>query len=218
MKIAQIAPLAESVPPQRYGGTERIVSYLTEELVRQGHDVTLFASGDSTTRAELHATVPTALRLNTSVKDPWPYAVLQLEHVRRRADEFDVLHFHWDYLHFPLMRALGYSNTAHHDAWPSRSRRLPGVVRHFQRCGTGVDFQISSVSRWRDATGQVRCTMGFPPNVCRFEPRPRGDYLAFLGRISPEKRVDRAIEIAGRAGHEAQDCSQSGCGRPEVFP
>src|SRR5437763_9518246 len=101
MKIAQISPLIESVPPKLYGGTERIVSYLTEELVRQGHDVVLFASGDSTTQAELVPCSPTALRLG-QIRDATPYSVLQLEQLRRRANEFDILHFHTDYLHFPL--------------------------------------------------------------------------------------------------------------------
>src|SRR5687767_3546069 len=111
MKIAQVAPLIESVPPKFYGGTERVVSYLTEELVRQGHEVTLFASGDSETAASLHATVPAALRLNPAIQDPLVYEVLQLEEVRKRAREFDVVHFHSDYLHFPLIRALGLTNT-----------------------------------------------------------------------------------------------------------
>ncbi len=107
MKIAQIAPLIESVPPKLYGGTERVVSYLTEELVRLGHDVTLFASGDSVTSAELVACIPSALRLNPSVSDPLPHNILMLEQVRRRAEEFDILHFHVDYLHYPLFRNSG---------------------------------------------------------------------------------------------------------------
>src|SRR5690349_12878837 len=106
MKIAQIAPLFESVPPRGYGGTERIVSYLTEELVRQGHDVTLFASGDSQTAANLVACCDKALRLDTNCNDPLPYQMMQLEAVRRRATAFDVLHFHTDLLHFPLLRSL----------------------------------------------------------------------------------------------------------------
>src|SRR4026208_1777698 len=106
MKIAQVAPLYESVPPKYYGGTERVVSYLTEELVRQGHDVTLFASGDSHTKAKLIASVATALRLNRSVKDSLPSSVLQPEHLRQRAAEFDVIHFHSDYIHLPLARTL----------------------------------------------------------------------------------------------------------------
>jgi len=199
MKIAQIAPLAESVPPKAYGGTERIVSYLTEELVRQGHEVTLFASGDSVTRAELHATVPKALRLLPSVKDPWPYAALQLEEVRARADEFDVLHFHWDYMHLPLMRALGLGNivTTMHGRLD-----LDGYPALFD---TFSDAALVSISE-QQRRPLPRCNWvgtvhhGLPSEVCRFEPQSRGDYLAFLGRISPEKRADRAIEIAGRAG------------------
>lgn len=102
MKIAQIAPLAESVPPKLYGGTERIVSYLTEELVRQGHEVTLFASGDSQTSAELVPITDMALRLNPAVVDTIPYHMIMMEQVRRRADEFDALHFHIDMLHLPM--------------------------------------------------------------------------------------------------------------------
>src|ERR1041384_545493 len=103
MKIAQVAPLAERCPPRLYGGTERIVSYLSEELVRQGHDVTLFASGDSRTSAKLVRCSDVALRFNPAVKDSLPYLVIMLEEVRRRAREFDVVHFHIDYLHFPLI-------------------------------------------------------------------------------------------------------------------
>ena len=106
MKIAQIAPLMESVPPRLYGGTERIVSYLTEELVALGHDVTLFASGDSITAANLVPCVPKALRLDASVRDTIPYYMLMLDRVRQRADDFDVLHFHIDQFHFPLFRSI----------------------------------------------------------------------------------------------------------------
>jgi glycosyltransferase involved in cell wall biosynthesis len=106
MKIAQIAPLMESVPPRLYGGTERVVSHLTEELVRLGHDVTLFASGDSITSASLISCATVALRLDPNVIDPIPYYMLMLDRVRRRAAEFDILHFHIDYLHFPLFRYL----------------------------------------------------------------------------------------------------------------
>ena len=106
MRIAQISPLIESVPPKLYGGTERIVSYLTEELVRQGHEVTLFASGDSETAAELIPCAPTALRL-AQITDAQPYTVMQLEKIRRRAGDFDIAHFHSDFFHFPLVRSLG---------------------------------------------------------------------------------------------------------------
>ena len=104
LRIAQVAPLYESVPPKYYGGTERIVSYLTEELVAQGHDVTLFASGDSETRARLVAACPRSLRLDRSCVDQLAHHIVMLEHVMRRANEFDVIHFHIDYLHFPLSR------------------------------------------------------------------------------------------------------------------
>jgi glycosyltransferase involved in cell wall biosynthesis len=199
MKIAQIAPLAESVPPQKYGGTERIVSYLTEELVRQGHEVTLFASGDSTTRAELHASVPTALRLNPEVRDPWPYAALQLEQVRSRAHEFDVLHFHCDFHHFPVIRALGLGNavTTMHGRLD-----LPDYRELFD---TFSDAPLVSISE-QQRLPLTQCNWagtvhhGLPQGVCHFEGHSRGDYLAFLGRISPEKRADRAIEIAARSG------------------
>ena len=106
MKIAQIAPLAESVPPKLYGGTERIVSYITEELVHQGHDVTLFASGDSVTSAKLVPVTKMALRLNPHVKDPIPHHMILLDEVRRRADEFDILHFHIDLLHMPMVQDM----------------------------------------------------------------------------------------------------------------
>ncbi|MGE0698476.1 MAG: glycosyltransferase, partial [Hyphomicrobiaceae bacterium] len=104
MKIAQVAPLMESVPPRLYGGTERIVSYLTEELVALGHDVTLFASGDSITAGTLVPCCPEALRLNPAVRDPIPYSMLMLDRVRRRASEFDIIHFHIDQFHFPIFR------------------------------------------------------------------------------------------------------------------
>src|SRR5206468_3565342 len=107
LRIAQIAPLYEAVPPKLYGGTERVVSYLTEELVRQGHEVTLFASGDSVTRAELVPVCPQALRLDPACKDPLAPHIIMLEKVVQAAHRFDVLHFHVDYLHFPLSRRLG---------------------------------------------------------------------------------------------------------------
>ena len=118
MKIAQIAPLMESCPPQLYGGTERVVSYLTEELVRQGHDVTLFASGDSITSARLEVCCERALRLDSSVTDPVPDHLIMLDKVRRMADQFDILHYHVDVLHYPLSHRLRVAN---------RSRRCTGV-------------------------------------------------------------------------------------------
>lgn len=199
MKIAQVAPLIESVPPRLYGGTERVVSYLTEELVRQGHDVTLFASGDSQTSASLVATVPQALRLDPHVKDTLPYTVLQLEHVRQRLDEFDVVHFHSDYIHFPLSRALLGKRTV---TTMHGRLDLPDYRLLF---GEFRDTPLVSISNDQrrpmpDANWAGTVYHGLPPNVCEFRPQPSGDYLAFLGRISPEKRPDRAIEIAARAG------------------
>ena len=199
MKIAQVAPLVESVPPKFYGGTERIVSYLTEELVRQGHRVTLFASGDSTTSAELHAIVPTALRLNEAIREPLVYATLQLEELRQRAEEFDVIHVHGDFLHLPLARALGSGNviTTMHGRLDHPD--YPPLFAAFR------DMPLVSISDQQrqplaDCNWVGTVLHGLPQNVCRFNPRPRGDYVAFLGRISREKRPDRAIEIARLAG------------------
>ncbi len=199
MKIAQVAPLIESVPPRLYGGTERVVSYLTEELVRQGHDVTLFASGDSQTAAKLVASVPQALRLDPDVKDVLPYAILQLEHLRQRIDEFDVVHFHGDYLHLPLARALLGKRvvTTMHGRLD-----LPDYQPLFKEF---ADTPLVSISNEQRRPLPNACWVGtvyhgLPTSVCEFQPHPRGRYLAFLGRISPEKRPDRAIEIAARAG------------------
>jgi glycosyltransferase involved in cell wall biosynthesis len=199
MRIAQVAPLIESVPPKLYGGTERIVSYLTEELVRMGHDVTLFASGDSLTAARLHATAPRALRLDPGVKDQLPYMVLQLEAVRRAADEFDLIHFHGDLIHFPLVRALledkavstlhGRLDTAEYRNFFAEYRDSPLIsISDHQRLPIKQALWAGTVYH------------GLPASVCPFQPAPRDDYLAFLGRMSPEKRPDRAIQIARRAG------------------
>jgi glycosyltransferase involved in cell wall biosynthesis len=132
MKIAQVAPLIESVPPRLYGGTERIVSYLTEELVRLGHDVTLFASGDSITSAELAPCCTRALRLDPTVRDIIPYFMLMIDKVRERAEEFDVLHFHIDLFHFPLFRSLAARTlTTLHGGriWGTSSRSMAGSVK-----------------------------------------------------------------------------------------
>jgi len=199
MRIAQVAPLAESVPPRLYGGTERIVAYLTEELVRLGHQVTLFASGDSVTAAHLHPIVDTALRLVPGVKDAHVFNLLQLEAVRARAHEFDVIHFHTDYLHFPLLRELGLTNTL---TTLHGRLDLPGYPEMFARHRGNPLVSISNAQRrpLPHANWAGTVLHGLPRDVCRFSSSPRGDYLAFLGRISPEKRVDRAIEIARRAG------------------
>ncbi|MPY76646.1 MAG: glycosyltransferase [Alphaproteobacteria bacterium] len=198
MKIAQVPPLIESVPPKLYGGTERIVSYLTEELVRQGHDVVLFASGDSETAGELVKCSPQALRL-AQVGDTLPYHVLQLEQVRRRADEFDILHFHSDYLHLPLARSIVRpSVTTMHGRLD-----LPAYPSLFVEF---IDMPLVSISDAQRSPLQAEWAAtihhGLPPDLYAFSPRGFGGYLAFLGRICPEKRPDRAIEIAKRANLE----------------
>jgi glycosyltransferase involved in cell wall biosynthesis len=198
MKIAQIAPLMESVPPRLYGGTERIVSYLTDELVRLGHDVTLFASGDSVSSARLVPCVPMALRLDDGVRDPIPYYMLMLDRVRDLADEFDVLHFHIDQFHFPLFRPIAQRTltTLHgrqdlHDLKPLYVgfSDMPLV-------------SISDAQRRPIAKANFVATVfhGIPAQLLKPTYQPRGDYVAFLGRISPEKRPDRAIAIARRLG------------------
>ncbi|MDC0666981.1 glycosyltransferase family 4 protein [Nannocystis radixulma] len=197
MRIAQVAPLHESVPPHKYGGTERVVSYLTEELVRTGADVTLFASGDSCTRAELDPICERALRLDPHCRDPMAPTMRLLERVARRAREFDVIHFHIDYLHFPLSRALGLRQlTTLHGRLDLRE--LQAVYDEFS------DMPVVSISlAQRRPLAQARFVgnvyHGLPLDLYRFQPEP-DDYLAFLGRISPEKGVGRAVAIARRLG------------------
>ncbi|MEZ2409268.1 glycosyltransferase family 4 protein [Bosea sp. RCC_152_1] len=198
MKIAQIAPLAESCPPRLYGGTERIVSYLTDELVRQGHEVTLFASADSKTRAELVPCCDMALRLNPAVRDPLPYHMLMLEQVRRRAEEFDVLHFHIDFLHYPLAAAFvdRMVTTLHGRLDLPDLPPFYSLLPHYPLVSISDDQRRPlPMANW---AGTVH--HGLPKDILPFSPDPKDGYLAFLGRISPEKRPDRAIEIAARAG------------------
>ena len=199
MRIAQVAPLYESVPPQLYGGTERVVSYLTEELVEEGHDVTLFASGDSRTRARLVPVCARSLRLDPEQRDQLAHHVLMLEEVAKRAAHFDVIHFHIDYLHYPL----------------SRRQRVPQLTTLHGRLDMPElgalyaefrDMPVVSISDAQRAPlshaswlGTVH--HGLPVELLRFSPGP-GSYLAFVGRTSPEKGLDRAIEIARRAGIE----------------
>ena len=197
MKIAQVAPLIESVPPRLYGGTERIVSYLTEELVRLGHDVTLFASGDSITSAELAPCCTRALRLDPTVRDIIPHFMLMIDKVRERAEEFDVLHFHIDLFHFPLFRSL-----AARTLTTLHGRQDLGDLKPFYyRFGEMPLVSISNDQRKPLPHANFVATIhhGIPPDLHRpsFE---QGSYLAFLGRISPEKRPDRAIRIARAAG------------------
>jgi glycosyltransferase involved in cell wall biosynthesis len=198
MKIAQIAPLAESVPPRLYGGTERVVSYLTEELVRLGHEVTLFASSDSDTRARLVGCAPRALRLDPHVKDTLPHLLLMLERVRSRAHEFDVLHFHVEHVHLPLFRSLARKcvTTMH------GRLDLPDLPPLYRELGDHPLVSISDSQRrpmpWANWVGTVYHGLG--AEICPYNPAPRGGYFAFIGRTSPEKGLDRAIEIALRAG------------------
>jgi glycosyltransferase involved in cell wall biosynthesis len=198
MKIAQIAPLIESVPPRLYGGTERIVFWLTEELVRQGHEVTLFASADSITSAELVPCAAQALRLTASVKDPLPYYMLMLDRVRRCADEFDILHFHIDQLHFPLFRDIAARTlTTLHGRQDLPD--LPPLYFGFDEMPLA---SISHSQRKPIAHANFAATVhhGLPLDLHRPIFHPRGGYVAFLGRISPEKGPDRAIEIARTLG------------------
>ena len=140
MKIAQVAPLIESVPPRLYGGTERIVSYLTEELVKLGHDVTLFASGDSITSAELVPCCHRALRLDRTVSDATPHFMMMVDKVRERAEEFDILHFHTDLLHFPLFRSLA-ARTVDHAARSAGSGRPKILLFPFRRNAIGFHLR-----------------------------------------------------------------------------
>ncbi|MEK8032606.1 glycosyltransferase family 4 protein [Ideonella sp. DXS29W] len=195
MRIAQVSPLFESVPPRLYGGTERVVSFLTDALVELGHDVTLFASGDSHTDAELVACWPRALRLEGRSEQHLAVHLLQMERVMKRRADFDVVHFHTDPLQFPLMRRepLAHFTTLHGRL---DLPELGPLVREFREMPL---VSVSNAQRapmpWAPWHGTVH--HGLPCDL--FEGRfARGEYLAFLGRISPEKRVDRAIAIANR--------------------
>jgi glycosyltransferase involved in cell wall biosynthesis len=201
MKIAQIAPLAESVPPKLYGGTERVVSYLTEELVRLGHDVTLFASGDSETAARLVACAPRALRLDPAVQHPLAPLALMLEKVRQHAGEFDILHFHVDHVHLPLFRPLARRTiTTVHGRLDSPE--LAPLYREFSEMPL-VSISDSQRKPLPSANWVGTVYHGLAREVCPFNPAPRGGksggYFAFLGRVSPQKGIERAIEIAQRA-------------------
>jgi glycosyltransferase involved in cell wall biosynthesis len=197
MRIAQVAPLYESVPPQGYGGTERVVSYLTEELVAQGHDVTLFASGDSVTHAHLIAACPRATRLDPNCRDPLAFHFRMLGQLAEIAARFDLIHFHIDYLHFPLSHSRGGPRltTLHGRLDLPELRPL-----YLQFPGQPV-VSISDAQRRPLPFAHWIGTVyhGLPPGLHTFRGRP-GEYLAFLGRVSPEKGLDRAIAIARRVG------------------
>ncbi|HEY4113092.1 MAG TPA: glycosyltransferase family 4 protein [Rhizomicrobium sp.] len=195
MRIAQVAPLAESVPPTLYGGTERVVSWLTEDLVRRGHEVTLFASGESQTAADLVPVVPKALRLDPNIRDVQPYHCMLLDRVFACAHEFDVIHFHIDLVHYPLFRAMAdrVVTTLH------GRLDLPDLHPFYRAFPEMPLVSISNAQRspmppvnWVDTVYH-----GMPRNL--FRPGSGGDYLAFLGRIAPEKGIVEAIRIAERA-------------------
>ncbi len=198
MKIAQIAPLMESVPPRLYGGTERIVSWLSEELVNQGHEVTLFASGDSITAANLIPCTTEAIRLSETMKEWLPHYTMMADKVRRLAQAFDILHFHIDMVHFPLFRGLENKTitTLHGrqdmpDLWP--------FYRAFPKMPL-VSISDSQRAPIAEAIFAGTVLHGLPADLHTPNFDPRGGYLAFLGRISAEKRPDRAIEIAKALG------------------
>jgi glycosyltransferase involved in cell wall biosynthesis len=197
MRIAQIAPLTEAVPPTLYGGTERVISWLTEELVALGHDVTLFASGDSITTAKLEPIWPRALRLDGTVRDPNALHMMMIEQVYQRSHEFDLMHFHLDYFPFSLMsrQSTPFVTTLH--------GRLD-LPEHHPAFATFSSIPIVSISNAQrrpipKANWAATVHHGLPADL--LQPQPiRPSYLAFLGRISPEKGVDRAIRIAQRCG------------------
>jgi glycosyltransferase involved in cell wall biosynthesis len=197
MKIAQVAPLIESVPPKNYGGTERVVSYLTEALVELGHDVTLFASGDSTTRAKLVPTIPRSVRLDPAQPDWLMWHTTMLDRVFSAAQEFDIIHFHVDFLHYPLSKRCPTPcvTTLH------GRLDLPDLVSLHQHFHEQALVSISHNQRKPLANSRWLATVhhGLPESLYRFQPTP-DDYFAFVGRMSPEKRVDRAIEIARATG------------------
>jgi glycosyltransferase involved in cell wall biosynthesis len=197
VRIAQVSPLYESVPPTEYGGTERVVSFLTEELVRLGHDVTLFASGDSATSARLVPMTPRALRSDPGSVDPVAQHFVMLERVARAAETFDILHYHVDYLHFPISRRLSVPHVTtlhgHLDA--------PDLQPLYDEYGDIPVVSISDEQRTPLPRANWCATVhhGLPADLLS-PGQGRGDYLVFLGRVSRQKRADRAIEIARKAG------------------
>ena len=198
MRIAQIAPLHEAVPPKLYGGTERVVSYLTEELVDLGHDVTLFASGDSETRARLEPIWPRALRLDPAIRDPIAPHMLLMETARRLAGEFDVLHFHMDYWPFSLFsrQRVPFLTTLH------GRLDLPELQPVFNAFPNVPVVSISTAQRRPLPQARYVRTVhhGVPAALLTPQLDRKPEYLAFLGRIAPEKQPDRAIRIARACG------------------
>lgn len=197
MKIAQVSPLFESVPPKAYGGTERVISYLTEELVRQGHDVTLFASGDSVTSAKLVPAIAQSIRQDSGRQAWLAYHAIQMDLLSELEDSFDVIHFHTDSLHFALARKLRAPivTTVH------GRLDFPELVPLYKRFQNFPLVSISDNQRmplpWANWCGTVH--HGLPPDLYSFRPA-HGNYFLFIGRVSPEKRLDRAIDIARQCG------------------
>jgi glycosyltransferase involved in cell wall biosynthesis len=197
MKIAQVAPLTEAVPPKLYGGTERVVAYLADALVELGHDVTLFASGDSMTKARLEPIWPRALRLDPSVKDHFAPIFMELETVARRAHEFDVIHSHIDYFGYPLLRSIDVASvTTLHGRLD-----LPELKPLYRLYDHMPVVSISESQRFPLPGPNYVATIlhGLPQNLLQ-KGAGDGGYLAFLGRISPEKAPDAAIRIAAASG------------------
>ena len=197
MKIAQVSPLYESVPPKRYGVTESVVHHLTEELISRGHEVTLFASGDSVTSAKLVPVCKNALRLDADCIDPFVHHFNMMEMVEKEARSFDIIHSHIDYLYFPIMRRSEntYLTTLH------GRLDIPELDPLFREYKDIPLVSISNSQRkpfpYSNWMGTV--FYGLPLDLYNFN-KKGGDYLVFVGRISPEKRIDRAIEIAKKAG------------------
>src|SRR5580700_9800952 len=188
----------ESVPPQLYGGTERVVSHLCEALVQEGHDVTLFASGDSVTSARLVAGTAQAIRLNSAIQDHVPHYMIMLDKLRRSAHHFDILHFHIDAFHMPLFRDMGAKTvTTLHGR-----QDLPDLLPMYRAFPEMPLVSISNAQRQPIAEANFAKTIyhGLPLDLLTPNYDSRGGYLAFLGRISPEKRPDRAIAIASALG------------------
>lgn len=197
LRIAEIGPLFESIPPTQYGGTERVVSYLTEALVCLGHDVTLFASGDSVTKAKLVAPCPRSLRLDDGCRDAFPHYMVMLEKVFEDTSRFDVMHFHIDYLHFSLCRR----QVCPHVTTLHGRQDIPDLVPLYQTFPEMPFISISNDQRrpFPGLNWQATIYHGLPENLYRLQEKP-GNYLAFLGRMSPEKGAVRAIDIARRVG------------------
>jgi glycosyltransferase involved in cell wall biosynthesis len=199
MKIAQIAPLYEAVPPALYGGTERIVAHVTDALVELGHEVTLFASAEARTKAELAPMRDQAIRLDPGpLKSDLAAHMTMLNELRRREEEFDILHFHIDLLHFPFFEHVASRTlTTLHGRLDMKD--LAGAYRRWPQYAL-VSISDAQRAPLRSANWMATVHHGVPQDLFHPMTNPRGDYLAFLGRISPEKRPDRAITIAQSAG------------------